>query len=220
MRLLVASDICLLRDGLGEILPARGDYVIAGTANSAAEALQSIERICPDIVLLDITMPDAFEVARELHRWEDSPAVVAFALDATDEEVIRCAESGVAAFVARDGGLDALVHTLDGVARGEAEVSPRVTGLLMRHVADLAAIRLDDDAAADPDLTVREREIMELLEEGKSNKEIARRLGIRLSTVKNHVHNILDKLHVSRRGEAVARVRRRALQDTVSTDRL
>jgi DNA-binding NarL/FixJ family response regulator len=210
MRLLVASDICLLRDGLRELLPGRGDYIVAATAETADETLACAERMRPDIVLLDITMRGAFDVARELHRWDDGPSVVAFALDATDAEVIRCAESGVVAFVPRGGGVDALVRTLDGVACGEADCSPRVSGLLLRHVAHLAAQRNDDDDAVAP-LTERERQVLELLREGQSNKEIARRLGIRLSTVKNHVHNILDKLRVSRRGEAAARVR---LRDT------
>lgn len=207
MRLLVASDICLLRDGLGEILPTRGEYVIAATAETAEETMAHVERARPDIVLLDITMHNALEVARTLQTWQDAPRVVAFALDATDAEVIRCAESGVAAFVPRDGGLDALVRTLDGVARGEADCSPRVTGLLLRRVAELAAARSGATGAVDPPLTGREREVLGLLEEGRSNKEIARRLGIRISTVKNHVHNILDKLRVSRRGEAVARAK-------------
>src|SRR5439155_827652 len=106
---------------------------------------------------------------------------------------------------AREASIDDLVTVIESVARGEAICSPRVAAGLLRRVAALAAGHGGDLPRAQ--LTNREREIVRLIDNGLSNKEIARALGIEVATVKNHVHNILEKLQVHRRGEAAARVR-------------
>jgi DNA-binding NarL/FixJ family response regulator len=113
--------------------------------------------------------------------------------------VIACAEAGIAAYVAREGSLDDLVATLHSVMRGEARVSPRIAAVLLRRVGDMATGRAQRVRASP--LTERETEIAGLVADGLSNKQIARRLRIRLPTVKNHVHNILEKLEVGRRTE-------------------
>ena len=131
--------------------------------------------------------------------------VVALGVPEDESEVIACAEAGAAGLVTLEGSLDDLEAMLESVGRGETLCSPRVAAALLRRVAALA----DDHAASGhARLTAREREIVQLVDRGLSNKEIARELQIELTTVKNHVHNILDKLHVRRRADAAARVRR------------
>jgi DNA-binding NarL/FixJ family response regulator len=129
--------------------------------------------------------------------------VIAFAVSEIEDDLIACIEAGIAGFVTRDASIDDLAQSIMNALRDEVICPPRIAGLLFKRVAALSE-------AGTPNvqmLTRREREIAELLNEGLSNKEIARNLRIGSATVKNHVHNILEKLHVRRRGEAAARLR-------------
>ena len=131
--------------------------------------------------------------------------MVALGVADADDHVLGCAEAGVAGYVPRDASLDDLVAVIESAFRGEAICSPRIAGSLLRRIATLAAGQNGTMPLAH--LTGREREIVRLIDRGLSNKEIARDLGIEVATVKNHVHNILEKLQVRRRGEAAARMR-------------
>jgi two-component system nitrate/nitrite response regulator NarL len=122
-----------------------------------------------------------------------------------EQEILECAEAGVAGYVTRNGSLADLIATIESVGRDEIIVSPRVAAALVRRLALLAAERRGPSARRA--LTSRERDVVMLLEGGLSNKEIAERLCIEVTTVKHHVHNILKKLRVSRRGEAAAKLR-------------
>jgi DNA-binding NarL/FixJ family response regulator len=126
--------------------------------------------------------------------------VVALAAPESEEDIIALAEAGVLGYVTRDESLDNLVTTIESVARDEMACSPWMATVLVRRVQALAAERPGPTQR----LTAREAEILELIAQGLSNKEIAARLFIEVTTVKNHVHNILEKLGVSRREEAVA----------------
>src|SRR5439155_3862772 len=131
--------------------------------------------------------------------------IVAFAVVETDAEILACAEAGVSAWVPREGSIDDLVATIESVERDELHCPPKLASTLFRRLASLTR-RLPQRSPADG-LTAREREILALIDRGLSNKEIAVRLSVEVTTVKNHVHNILDKLQVSRRNEAAAFVR-------------
>ena len=130
---------------------------------------------------------------------------VALALGETESEIIDWAEAGVSAYVTREASIDELVIVIERVTRGEVLCSPKVAGSLFRRVSALATG--GQTSPAPVRLTARERQIVDLINEGLSNKEIAGQLVIELATVKNHVHNVLVKLNVARRGEAAARVR-------------
>jgi DNA-binding NarL/FixJ family response regulator len=131
--------------------------------------------------------------------------VIAFAIGDEEQDAILCAEAGAAGYVSREASVEDLVSTIVRVAEGEFPCTPRIAALLAQRVSSLAASR--DENALATSLTAREREVLRLVDEGLSNKEIARQLGIGVSTVKNHVHNILDKTQASGRGQAAARVR-------------
>ena len=119
--------------------------------------------------------------------------------------MIACAEAGASGYVPRDGTVDDLETVVESVARGEIECSPRIAASLLRRVGALAAeLR---GPSPNSSLTAREQEVAELLDQGLTNKEIAQQLSIAVPTVKNHVHRILDKLHVHRRTEAAARLK-------------
>jgi DNA-binding NarL/FixJ family response regulator len=204
---LVVADIPLYREGLVQALRHRGAVAIVGTATGSQEALVSLAKLRPDVVLVDVAAMDGLAAVRALVEADPNTKVVALALPDAEANVIAYAEAGACGYVPRNGTLADLEAIIESVAQGEALFSPRITASLLRRLAALAADR--EPLRIDVCLTSRETEIVELIDQGLSNKEIAQRLSIAVSTVKNHVHNILDKLHVDRRGEAAARLRGR-----------
>jgi two-component system nitrate/nitrite response regulator NarL len=170
------------------------------------ECLAAARQHAPDATLLDLTTRDSLALMRELAGEVPESRVVALAVPEDENAVIACAEAGVAAFLTRDQSVDDLLETLASVARGEARVSPKLAAMLLRRVTKLAAQRSAGERPGTrrARLTRREHEVLRLLDEGLSNKQIAQRLCIELPTVKNHVHRILEKLAVRRRTEAVA----------------
>lgn len=179
---------------------------MVGTAAAGEEALDCVRSLTPDVVVLDMARVESAEMLRSLTRALPSLKVVAVGVPEVERRVIACAEAGIAGYVRCEGTVEDLLATLESITSGEALLSPRMAASLLRRVATLAAEREPDIEVC---LTPRECEIAELLTDGLSNKEIAQRLCVEVATVKNHVHSILDKLKVSRRGEAAARVRRR-----------
>jgi two-component system nitrate/nitrite response regulator NarL len=131
--------------------------------------------------------------------------VVALGVPEVEADILRFAEVGVHAYVPPQAGVDDLIRAVNGVVRGEPPCSPRIAAALLRRVAVLAAAHGPQSEMRQ--LTCRERQTVQLIEEGLSNKEIARRLCIEVPTVKNHVHSILKKLRAKRRGEAAALLR-------------
>ena len=188
------------------LLEAEPTIDVVGTASSEVEALGSTIRLRPDVVLLDMELPGADRLLRRIRREGSAIRVIALGMKESDDGLVACVEAGVAGWVPREGSLDQLIGRIHSAGRGEMDCSPRLAGRLAERVAKLA-VQLDT-RQSDPHLTARESEVVALIEEGLSNKQIARQLSIELSTVKNHVHRILEKLEVSRRGEVAARARR------------
>jgi two-component system nitrate/nitrite response regulator NarL len=206
IRLFIVADIRLYREGLARCL--QNDYEVVGTAAEGGEALHAVAECRPDVVLLDMAILESVPTIRAILDVAPGTKVVALALPETERHVIRCAEAGIAGYVPRDASLADLVSTIRNVASGETVFSPRMTASLLRRVAMLAAERPPEGQR--PELTLRELEIVDLIDQGFSNKQIATRLVIEETTVKNHVHNLLGKLGVHRRAEAAAIVRRSA----------
>jgi DNA-binding NarL/FixJ family response regulator len=206
VRAMVAASVRLYRDGLAHSLGA-AMQVVAVTADAPA-TLDGARRHAPDVVLLDVSLDGALPLVHSLAETVPAARVVAFAVDdAQEHQVLACAEAGVAGWIGRDATADEVVDAVLRAARGELLCSARTAALLTRRLAALARERRAPAPAPAAQLTPREAEIGELLCRGFSNKHIARALGLRLATVKNHVHNILEKLEVSSRGEAGARLR-------------
>lgn len=197
IRVLVVAEVRLFREGLARELGREAGISIVDAA-PAADALTRLASLRPDIVLADAATVRGAELVRRVA--EAGAAVVAFAVaEENEEEVLACAEAGVAGIVARDASMEELLSALRATARGDVRCSPRVAALVMRRVARLASLRPPDGKGAN--LTRREREIAAFIDRGLSNKEIASALGIETATVKNHVHSLLEKLQVRRRGE-------------------
>ena len=207
MRVLIVSGVRLLRDGLAVLLAGRLRATAIQLAGSSDDAIALLQTFRPTLVLLDVSGPDGVAAATRIAPHASGGQVIAFAGGDADHDVIAYASAGVAAFISRDASTDELLAAVDRAARGELLCSPRVAGTMFRNLAALVADARARPAGAEASLTGREREIVRWIDEGMSNKEIARLLRIGVSTVKNHVHNILEKLGVSRRSEAAARLR-------------
>ena len=202
---LVVSDVRLYCEGLAQSLSGRGCVRVVGSADSADAALERMRRGGVDVAVLDMAMPDALSLARRAVREAPAVRVVAYALVEVAANVLACAEAGVDGYVPSHGSLADLVTAVECVANGGTVCSSCMAAPLFRQLGQRPVAGHLPLA-----LTPRERDIAELLDGGLSNKAIAARLGIELATVKQHVHNILDKLGVHGRAEAVAELRRHA----------
>lgn len=199
IRVLLLADLRLYRDGLGTMLRERGRFRVTAREVSAL-AWGTAPDV--DVVVLDASHEGALASLRAATASAGAPVVV-IGVSGDEEQILAYAEAGVIGFVEREATLEELVRAIEHAARGDAWCSPRVTAAVLQRLAALAG---RGAATVEPSLTSRERQIVQLIAEGLSNKEIARRLYIELATVKNHVHNILEKLQVNRRDEAVARL--------------
>jgi two-component system nitrate/nitrite response regulator NarL len=208
LRLLIVAETKVYRDLLASALARVPDLVVTGTSATCAEALERLATDRPDIALVDTGGSEGLRTLQLLGAAEPAVPIVALSVSEHEQEVVSLVEAGIAGYVTRDESIDQLLEIVRRVSRGEAVCSPRIAATLFRRVAQLAATRSAEVAAEMPHLTSREFEIVDLIAEGLSNKEIALRLYIELPTVKNHVHNILRKLRVGRRQDAVAIVRR------------
>jgi len=199
VRVLIASEVRLYRIGLERLLREIPDITIVGTASSAEEASELAGALIHEVMLLDMAMPDAYGIARRVGRLSPVSKVVALGTPENEAEVLACAEAGIAGYVTGDGSVEDVVAAIRTIARGEVYCSAKVASSLVRRVAE----RASSMPAASGSLTAREAQILKLLQQGLSNKMISRTLGIELPTVKNHVHNILTKLGIHRRAEAI-----------------
>jgi two-component system nitrate/nitrite response regulator NarL len=199
----VVTDIRLYREGIARALELDERIRVVGTARDGRTAFEQVSCSPVDIVLIDLAMPGALGAIRALGDASVDARVVALALRETEAQVIAGAEAGVSGWVSAEASLDELVATMQSVMRGEVPCSPRLAATLLNRVGALASERKD---SIDRQLTSREREVAELINEGLTNKEIGDRLYVEESTVKNHVHSILKKLRVRRRYDVAGRV--------------
>jgi DNA-binding NarL/FixJ family response regulator len=204
-RIFILTRTRLLHQGLALALGSQTEHEVTGASDDPREAVERLRAQRPDIALVDVGSSADIDWVRVIRREVPGIKVVALAVPEVENLILGCAEAGIAGYVTRDASMADLRAEIESVSRGETLCSPRIAASLLRRVSDLAA--RSTPLARPANLTARELQIVELIDEGLSNKEIASRLCIGLATVKNHVHNILDKLGVRRRGEAAARLR-------------
>jgi DNA-binding NarL/FixJ family response regulator len=210
IRVFIVDDNRLLREGLVFMLAEEEGLEVVGAAETGQEALGKIKDLHPDVALIDIGIPgkDGIEITRSLRR--DLPAVKVIILGMPDvtDEIMACIEVGAAGYVLKEASFDYLVETIRSANRGESFCSPQLASSLFSRVAELAGEQIPHSSIK---LTPREIQIINTIAEGLSNKEIAQRLSIEVQTVKNHVHNVLDKLQLHNRLEAVQYAREKNL---------
>lgn len=197
---MIVDDGRLDRECLAATLSDHG--VSAGVAWDLPSLLSEMDRSVPAVILLNIGTPDSSTLLQLGIDLNGGTRVIVYGLTTEREsEIVACAESGVAGLHLRTESLDHLVALIRSAGGGQAQCSPEVSAILMRRVYAFAA-QPNPDMTTDA-LTPREIEILELIGQGLTNQQIASRLSLTLHTVKNHVHNLLSKLGVSSRSEAV-----------------
>jgi two-component system nitrate/nitrite response regulator NarL len=197
-RVYMVSDVRLHREGLMSSLTHRSELNIVG-AGSSDDILAQIETLRPEVLILDLGTNDSLAIPRRVQQLFPTLRVVAFAVADRAESVLACAEAGISGYVPQDGSIEDLVTAVVSVLKGELTCSPRMAAVLFNRLAVISTGRTT--SPGDALLTPREREIAALIACNLHNKEIARRLRLGPATIKNHVHSILQKLNIHRRGE-------------------
>ena len=206
IRVLIIDDNRLVREGLRVLLDEQQDLKVVATAEDRATGLRQVAESTPHIVLVDAALDngDSFEFVGLLRKTAPEVKVIVMDLLPAPEDVIEFVKAGANGFIMKDATVQDLVSTIRSVALGADVVPPALTGTLLSHIAQQAAVRQVPGAADVVRMTKREKEIMNLIAEGLSNKEIAQQLNIATYTVKSHVHNILEKLALHSRLQIAA----------------
>ena len=213
MRVLVADDHSLFRDGIVSLLEAAG-FDVVGQVGDGLAAVEATRQLHPDLVLLDITMPQmsGLEALRLIKAELPETRVVMLTVSDEDADLFEAVEAGALGYLLKDLSADEFFRLLDGLQRGEAALSRRMTARLMSGFVN------PPRRPAEPEhgLTRREIELLRLVAEGLSNRAIAQELSISENTAKYHMKNILRKLDVQNRTEAITRAIRAGILDTDS----
>jgi two-component system response regulator NreC len=209
IRMLIADDHTIVRSGLRLLLEAEPDIQVVSEAVNGKEALAMVEKLHPDVVLMDIAMPDmdGFEATRQIKsRWPDIQVLV-LTMHRQDEYFFEMLKAGASGYILKGAETDELLHAVRVVSQGEVYLH----SIMARRLVQDYLGRLGSGLNSSPTLSPREKEILNLLAEGYSNKEIAEKLVISPSTVHTHTNNIMGKLELNSRHELIQYARQRGL---------
>jgi len=206
IRILIADDHTLFRDGLRSLFASLPETQLVGEASSGEDAVALAEALQPDVVLMDIQMQglNGIEAARRITRASPHVGVVMVTMFEDDESVFAAMRAGARGYVLKGADQAEMLRAIRCAARGEALFGPAIAARLTRF---FAAQRPAAQPDLFPDLTEREREVLDLIAQGRNNEAIADGLVISRKTVRNHVSNILNKLQVADRAQAIVRAR-------------
>jgi two-component system nitrate/nitrite response regulator NarL len=203
---MIVSDVRFIRESLSAVLVRVSASCLSCTATDLADTRSAVMSGAPDIILLDVAVAGGLQMVVELRRLCPGTSIVALGLRERDEDVLTWAEAGIVGYVPNTSSISEMLNLIDQIGRGEQTCSARIAGTLLRRIA------WSDAKAASPDpsssnLTRREVQVLDLVNAGFSNKDIARRLDISVSTAKTHVHHLLGKLNMTRRANVMVGMR-------------
>jgi DNA-binding NarL/FixJ family response regulator len=206
IRILIADDHAFYREGVRAMLREVAGVEVVGEAASGEEVIAKALAMQPDVILMDIKMPavNGIDATRRILHASPHIAILIVTMFEDDDSVFAAMRAGARGYLLKDADQDELVHAIHSAGRGAAIFSPAIAGRMIQYFS------LPRPTAAElafPDLTDREREILQLIAQGHSNAEIAARLVLSLKTVQNHVSNIFSKLQVADRAQAIVRAR-------------
>lgn len=209
IRILIADDHPIVRDGLSAVLETQADFAIVGEAASGAQAVEQAAALHPDVILLDLALPELDGVAalRAIRAADPAMKVIIFTAFDTDERILGAVQAGAQGYLLKGVPREELFQAIRIVHNGGSLLQPVVAARLLRQVSGAGLADLPES------LTERELEVLQLLAKGRQNKEIANQLVISERTVKFHVSAILGKLGVGNRTEAVSRAAQLGLVD-------
>lgn len=227
IRTMIIHDVCLYNDLLARALESEADIKVSAQATHVEDALAKLDTRVYDVVLLNQMLPEhgAVRIAKKLQKLGAGTKIVVTGLVESKTAAMQCFEMGAAGYVHQESSVTDLVDAVRGAAQGQITISPEVAGLLVARVAELKRLAtelngyhemdLQDQAS---ELTNREREVLGLIGQGYTNQQIADELIIGVGTVKNHVHNILEKLDVHTRKQAAMIARQLAMGKVKASD--
>jgi two-component system, NarL family, response regulator len=200
IRILIADDHPIVREGIAAIIERRPDMQIVGEVSDGREAIAAYARLRPDVTLMDLRMPEmgGTEAIAEIRRQDPNAQIIVLTTYDTDENIFRGLRAGARAFLLKDAPRDRLMDAIRAVASGQTDIPPAIAAKLATRMSS-------------PELTRRESEVLQLMAAGKSNLEIGNALCISEGTVKSHVNSILSKMAVSDRTQAVTQAIKRGL---------
>jgi DNA-binding NarL/FixJ family response regulator len=196
IRIVLADDHVVMRNGLKLLLERQPNFEVAGEAGNGREAVEICEKLKPDVLVLDIAMPNlnGIEAARQISAKLPHIAIVILSMHSDESYVLRALKAGARAYLLKDSAETDLINAIRAVSEGKAFFSPAISKMLVEdYIRRLEQRGVEDSYEL---LTTREREILQLLAEGKSNKEVAAMLNLSLYTVETHRGNILQKLNL------------------------
>lgn len=203
---LVIEDNRLVREGLTVLLDAQADFKVVASAETANAGMEQVVAIKPNVVLVDagLRRSSSHRLVENVRKTAPDTKVIVMDLLPAQQDVIEFIKAGASGFIVKDATVDDFVKTIRAVAGGANVVPPALTGTLLSHIAEQAIIRQTPALADAVRMTKREREVIDLIAQGLSNKEIAKQLHLATYTVKSHVHNILEKLALHSRLQIAA----------------
>lgn len=201
IEILIADDHSMIREGLKQLLELESDIKVIAQAKDGIETIDKIKEYQPDVILLDINMPNknGLEVIEELHQKKVKTKILVLTIHNEVEYLYKAVEIGVQGYVLKDSESDVLISAIRSINKGETYIQPNMASLLFKK---LNSKEKEKEEKRINDLTKREIEVLKLITEGMLNKEIAHKLNISEKTVKNHVSNIFKKIDVSDRTQA------------------
>lgn len=196
IRIVIADDHTIMRSGLRAVLERYSDMQVVGEAGDGRQAVQSVEQFHPDVIVMDVAMPNlnGIEAARQISTKNPDISVVVLSMHSDESYVLRALKAGARGYLLKDSAENDLITAIRAVSQGKAFFSPAISRMLVDdYMRQLQQRGVEDSYEL---LTPREREILQLLAEGKSNKDIARLLDLSLYTVETHRSNIMEKLNL------------------------
>jgi DNA-binding NarL/FixJ family response regulator len=201
----IISEVRLIREGLSRIVQNNPECVVLSADANIHEMGMSIQHKTPDIIIYDASSSHAVDDISRLSGFYPLIKIIAFGIAQKDDVICAYAEAGVDGFIFQEDNVDDLFATIRCVKNGQLRCSEQVANALLQRLKQRSVV--NNPANVVLSLTPREKQIMELIALGLTNKQISKKLSIQLPTVKNHLHNIFEKLHVRTRSEAVNKIR-------------
>ena len=215
IRVLIADDQALFRRGLYVVLGTEDDIEVVAEAENGADAIARAEELAPDVVLMDVRMPkvNGIEAARRIREVLPSTKILMLTVSDEEDDLYEAIKAGANGYLLKEISVEEVASAIHAVMQGQSLISPSMASKLLNEFNSLARMAAEREQLPAPVLTARELEVLKLVARGMSNKEVADELYISENTVKNHVRNILEKLHLHSRMEAVMYAVRKRLLD-------